>query len=286
MYAILRTSKLKTFGNIAASASHNFRERETLNADPERTHLNIHHGAVSSDEVTAKVKNLLPEKVRSNAVLCIEYLITASPEFFENGAQNLDYFERARDWLEKKHGEKNIVYSGIQLDEKTPHMVAYVVPIDDKGKLNARHFLGGRENLRNMQTDFAKNVGEYFGLERGVEGSPAKHERVKKFYGNLEKNIALENDIRKKTVLQNANAKRHFDKVVREKTEEVTSEIMDKFSAFDEKLNALEKQLRGTGAEKLLQKIQAQARALEHEIEFKSKKEDEPKPSSDFDFGM
>ena len=163
-------------------------------------------------------------------------------------------------------------------------MVAYVVPIDDKGKLNARHFLGGRENLRNMQTDFAKNVGADFGLERGVEGSPAKHERVKKFYGNLEKNITLENDIRKKTVLQNANAKRHLDKVVREKTEEVTSEIMDKFSAFDEKLNALEKQLRGTGAEKLLQEIQAQARALE--VEFKSKKEDEPKPSSDFDFGM
>ena len=126
MYAILRTAKLKTFGNIAASASHNFRERETLNADPERTHLNIHHGAVSSDEVTAKVKNLLPEKVRSNAVLCIEYLITASPEFFENGAQNLDYFERARDWLVNKHGEKNIVYSGIQLDEKTPHMVGWI----------------------------------------------------------------------------------------------------------------------------------------------------------------
>ena len=170
-YAILRTAKLKTFGNIAASASHNFRERETLNADPERTHLNIHHGAVSSEEVTAKVKSLLPEKFRSDAVLCIEYLITASPEFFENGAQNLDYFERARDWLEKKHGEKNIVYSGIQLDEKTPHMVAYVVPIDEKGKLNAKHFLGGREKLRNMQTDFAKNVGEYFGLERGIEGS-------------------------------------------------------------------------------------------------------------------
>ena len=70
-YAILRTAKLKTFGNIAASASHNFRERETLNADPERTHLNIHHGAVSSEEVTAKVKSLLPEKFRSDAVLCI-----------------------------------------------------------------------------------------------------------------------------------------------------------------------------------------------------------------------
>ena len=184
-YAILRTAKLKTFGNIAASASHNFRERETLNADPERTHLNIHNGANSSDEVTAKVKSLLPEKFRSDAVLCIEYLITASPEFFENGEQNLDYFERARDWLVNKHGEKNIVYSGIQLDEKTPHMVAYVVPIDAKGKLNAKHFLGGREILRNMQTDFAKEVGQKFGLERGIEGSKMEHENIQAHYTKL-----------------------------------------------------------------------------------------------------
>lgn len=267
MYAILRTAKLKTFGNIASSASHNFRERETLNADPERTHLNIHHGAVSSDEVTAKVKNLLPEKVRSNAVLCIEYLITASPEFFKNGEQNLDYFERAREWLVNKHGEKNIVYSGIQLDEKTPHMVAYVVPIDDKGKLNARHFLGGRENLRNMQTDFAKNVGEYFELDRGVEGSPAKHERVKKFYGNLEKNITLENDIRKKTVLQNANDQRHLAKAAREKTEEVKKQIENRLSPQLAKIDELETIIKGTGLERLLNEVKERGRQIKEELE-------------------
>ena len=69
--------------------------------------------------------------------------------------------------------------TGIQLDETTPHLVAYVVPIDKKGKLNCRHFLGGREKMTAMQTDFANVVGAKYGLQRGQEGSKAKHEEVK-----------------------------------------------------------------------------------------------------------
>ena len=36
-----------------------------------------------------------------------------------------------------------------------------------------------------MQSDFAERV-KKFGLKRGVEGSKAKHQRVKRFYGHLE----------------------------------------------------------------------------------------------------
>ena len=34
-----------------------------------------------------------------------------------------------------------------------------------------------------MQTEFAKEVGSKYDLARGIEGSVAKHERVKRFYG-------------------------------------------------------------------------------------------------------
>ncbi len=36
-YAIIRHAKIKTLGNLAASAQHTFRERETPNADPKLT---------------------------------------------------------------------------------------------------------------------------------------------------------------------------------------------------------------------------------------------------------
>jgi hypothetical protein len=41
-FAILRIQKLKSFADVGGSLSHNYRNRETLNADDARTHLNEH----------------------------------------------------------------------------------------------------------------------------------------------------------------------------------------------------------------------------------------------------
>jgi hypothetical protein len=101
-------------------------------------------------------------------------------------------FEKSVDWLIAKHGAENVLACTIHLDEKTPHLCAYVVPMHE-GKLNARHFLGGREKLSKMQTDFANQMAE-FGLQRGIEGSKATHTTVKEYYSKLntpEKAISL-----------------------------------------------------------------------------------------------
>ena len=42
---------------------------------------------------------------------------------------------------------------------------------------------GGATALSEMQTEFAQVVGARHGLERGIKGSRAKHERVKRHYG-------------------------------------------------------------------------------------------------------
>lgn len=62
---------------------------------------------------------------------------------------------------------------------------AYVVPRDGE-KLNAKKWLGGAVALSRMQTDFADRVRQ-FGLERGIEGSKAKHQTVQQFYGQIER---------------------------------------------------------------------------------------------------
>lgn len=179
-YAILRTAKLKEVGHIAGSLSHTFRSRETPNADPARLHQNEHHGPQTPEAVLDAIKDRLPEKVRKNGVRCIEYFIGASPEHFQ-GSDGAAYFENAREWLIEKHGAENVISTHVHRDETTPHMVAYVVPIHD-GKLSARHFLGGPEAMRQLQTDFAQEVGQKHGLERGVEGSQAKHQTIAEYY--------------------------------------------------------------------------------------------------------
>ena len=64
-------------------------------------------------------------------------------------------------------------------------MYAYVVPKDERGKLNCRAFYGARDALSTMQSDFAEQVGVKHGLERGLEGSRARHTSIREYYGRV-----------------------------------------------------------------------------------------------------
>lgn len=185
-YAILRTKKLKEWGNICASLEHNFRERITPNADENRTAQNIHIGGNSTDEVRKKIEDGLPQKYRADCVKCIEYLITASPEWFKGRTeeQHQAYFNNAIEWLKERHGADNVKCVSIHKDESTPHLVAYVVPLDERGKLNAKKWLGGKKLLSEMQDEFADRSSKFM-MSRGIKGSKSKHQRVQRFYGDL-----------------------------------------------------------------------------------------------------
>lgn len=189
-YAILRTQKLKAAVAVHRSLKHAFREQDTPNADAKLTHENTHIGAQSAAEGMAAFRAALPDKIRKNAVMAIEYLMTASPEAMDGKTREQQdaFFADSLEWLRERHGAENVVYAGIHRDEKTPHMYAYVVPKDpDTGRLNCRRFLGGAKALSEMQTDFAEQVGKRHGLERGIEGSKAKHQRVSQFYAQINK---------------------------------------------------------------------------------------------------
>lgn len=189
-YAILRTAKLKKMSNISGSARHNFREKETPNANSELIKKNYTNGCQSSKELLIEVKKRLETvpTVRKNAVLAVEYFIGASPEWFKNRSETQikDYFDEAENWLKKKHGTENVLAVTRQYDETSPHICAYVIPIDKKGRLNCSEFLDGREKLAQLQTEFAENCGKKFNLERGIEGSRVKHTTIKEYYSRIQ----------------------------------------------------------------------------------------------------
>lgn len=187
-FAILRCAKIKNLGNMGASLQHTFRERETPNADPARIRNNtVLVGAEDSRGVLDAWRDRAPEKIRANAVHGLEYFIGGSPGAL-NAMSREDqdaYFRRALDWLEERHGKENVLSAVIHRDEATPHMTVMTIPLDDRGRLNARALVGDRGKLSAMQTDFAERVGKPHGLERGVEGSKATHERVQRAYAHL-----------------------------------------------------------------------------------------------------
>lgn len=185
-FAIMRCKKLASMGSAAASLQHCYRERETHNADENRTPDNQHFAAKSTDEAMGKLRELLPDKYRKDAVLAVEYVMTASPEWWGNASKQEqdDFFKQSRDWLANKYGEDRIITSTVHRDETSPHLSAFVVPLTKDGRLSAKEFIGGRNQMSQDQTTFAKAV-KHLGLERGIENSKAKHTTIQSYYARV-----------------------------------------------------------------------------------------------------
>lgn len=184
-YAILRVQKLKSPVAVHRSAKHNYREQDTPNADSSRTHDNTHFGPQTVAELDAAFEARKPAKHRKDAVQCIEVLVTGSPETVnaKDRAGQDAYLVDALAWLRDRFGAANVVGASIHRDETTPHLVAYVVPVDpESGRLNAKRWLGGARALSELQTGFAEGVGRKHGLERGQERSKATHKAVRQWY--------------------------------------------------------------------------------------------------------
>jgi hypothetical protein len=185
-YAIMRCKKLASMGSAASALKHCYRERNTPNADRSRTPQNEHHAARTTDEAMGKLRDLLPEKRRKDAVLLVEYVMTASPEWWKQCSlqDQQTFFLRSRQWLADKFGEQNIVAATIHRDETSPHLSAFVVPLTHDGRLSAKEFIGNKGQMSRDQTTFAENVAD-LGLQRGVEGSKAQHTTIRQYYSRV-----------------------------------------------------------------------------------------------------
>ena len=195
-YGICRIQKLKA-GAVGRSAQHTSRKRETPNADPEKQHIRIigQPDTPNTPDLETLVRQHIGDQtIRKNAVLAVEFLLTASPEYFRpDDPSRAGYYEQQRlesfqqkacEWLLNRYGSR-IVRAELHLDESTPHIHAYMVPLDDKGKLNCRALLGGsRYRLSELQDDFAAAMAP-LGLERGIKGSRASHTEVRKYYAAI-----------------------------------------------------------------------------------------------------
>jgi NAD(P)H-dependent FMN reductase len=208
-YAILRVAKMKTMGNVGGHGDHVERLRETLNADPEKLKLN--QRLAGTDDPMYDVKVRFDEagvEPRKGAVVAIDVFITASPEHFQRNHPDdpnwKAFQQKAMAFLTQEYGAANVVHAIAHHDETSPHLHAIVTPIRSKSvkvgravktervenRLCAKDWLGGsRKTLSQLQTRFANSVKE-LGLDRGVEGSKAKHTEVSQFYSVMKETTA------------------------------------------------------------------------------------------------
>lgn len=183
-HVILRHAKLKSFGEIGGSLDHTYRLIDTPNADSSRLSLNENDFNKKTDVLEA-LKNRIDQRVkeRPGNVLCVEYMISASPTWDGWGTnKETEFFEIQKKRLVDKWGVENVISTHIHRDETTPHMIVYIVPFDEEKKvLNCKKWLGERKLLQEEQTDAAQKV-EHLGLTRGIKNSKAEHRTIRQHY--------------------------------------------------------------------------------------------------------
>lgn len=171
-YAIMRMEKVKDPRQAGARLKHMRREIPCIVSHPERQNATLLYGAVKEYQGHAFGEifreKTAGQKIRKNAVRAVEVVMTFSP----GAAKDEDLREWAGvslKWLGDLFGQQNIVGAMLHRDEETPHIHAMVIPVDARGKLNARAFLGGTsQRMRDLQTEYAGAV-RRFGLERGID---------------------------------------------------------------------------------------------------------------------
>lgn len=107
-------------------------------------------------------------RTRSNSVLALDTLYTASSEFFQGktNEENDTFFRDCLKFHERHFG--HIISAVIHYDETTPHLHVISVPLTQDGRLSARDVIGNKAKMSKAQDEFFKQVGKGYGLERGI----------------------------------------------------------------------------------------------------------------------
>lgn len=183
-FAIMRIEKRKDMSAIRRCAAHHLRTVHTPNADPERG-IKLLAGPSTDAEVVEIFKRAVePLKRRKDATLCLDMFIGASPSFFASGGSVEAFEARAMNWAVRTFGADNVVCAVTHNDESTPHVQLLLAPITPQGRLSASHWIDGPKRLSALQDSLADAM-KPLGLVRGVKGSKAKHQQVRRWYAEL-----------------------------------------------------------------------------------------------------
>ena len=213
-YAVLHLEKAKE--TDSRMSAHIERTVHPKNADRTRTHLNrelvqFPEGVRNRTQAIAhRIETAgIRRKVSANQVKAIRILLTGSNKDMkqmEAEGRIEDWCNDSLKWIRETYGEQNLVSAVLHMDEKTPHIHATVIPIvtgerrkagqeEQNGKKKYRKKnpqdvrlcaddVMARHRLKHYQDTYAQAMNKY-GLQRGVDGSLAKHISTMQYYKQL-----------------------------------------------------------------------------------------------------
>ena len=154
-------------------------EADNPQIDSKRTKNNYHMNSNAFGGYTEFINKRLKElglKPRKDAVVMNSFVVGSDKVFFDglSKIQRYNFFSDCTKFFEERYGKENVMSAVVHLDETTPHMHLNLIPITTDGRLCSKD-LFDKPKLQQLQTDFYEAVGKKYGLQRGKEGSQAKH---------------------------------------------------------------------------------------------------------------
>lgn len=181
-YAVVHMMKIKS-GAVGGIQSHNNREHEPkTNPDVDMSRSEDNYDLIPCDNykrsIKEKLSNLVESSraVRKDAVVVCNFIVTSDNETMDalGADRQREFFQDSVKWFSDRYGADRVLNATVHMDETTPHLHIGVMPITQDGRLSAKAIFTKTE-LKAIQTEFARDVGEKYGLERGVEGSERTH---------------------------------------------------------------------------------------------------------------
>lgn len=181
-YAVVHMMKIKS-GAVGGIQSHNNREHEPkTNPDVDMSRSEDNYDLISCDNykrsIKEKLSNLVESSraVRKDAVVVCNFIVTSDNETMNalGAERQREFFQDSVKWFSDRYGADRVLNATVHMDETTPHLHIGVMPITQDGRLSAKAIFTKTE-MKAIQTEFARDVGEKYGLERGVEGSERTH---------------------------------------------------------------------------------------------------------------
>lgn len=185
-----------------------------------------------TEAIQHRIENAgITRKVGKNQVRAIRVILSGTHEDMKQiEAENQlgKWCDDNLDWLKNTFGAENLVSAVLHLDEQTPHIHATVVPVvtGERRKAKKEHpevdakkkykkkpadaarlcadDVMARDKLKEYQNTYAEAMQKY-GLQRGIEGSEARHVSTQQYYRDLH--------------LQNETLKENIETLQEQKTE-------------------------------------------------------------------
>ena len=125
------------------------------------------------DEVVSKASN---KTIKKDAVVLSSFVVgCGSKDDHLDDKQQRAFFNDCVDWFGNRYGKDKMVYATVHLDEAgAGHLHLGIVPLTKDGRLCCKELFNPKE-MQFIQDHLYHDVGERYGLSRGIKDSGKKH---------------------------------------------------------------------------------------------------------------